>query len=362
MSETAAITRITSPDDPGLIRLCARLAELADRSDQLRIWPAEQLSLCGMAGVHEWFVDRPMGGQGWSDADVTRGYLRLAEACLTTAFILTQRSGAVRRIAVGEQPQLAERLLPDLVAGRTFATVGISHLTTSRRHLARPVLRAEPTPSGWRLDGFSPWVTGALYAQTIVTGATLDDGRQVLVAVPCDLPGVEPQLPLELVGLSASATGEVRFQGVTLSDECLLAGPVENVMARGAAGTGGLQTSALACGLSSAACGYLEREADRRSDLSGIAAAFRDEQQILARDLIQAAGGEASCSAEELRTRANRLVLRATQAALTAAKGTGYLSGHPVGRWCREALFFLVWSCPQPVAAAHLCELAGWAE
>jgi hypothetical protein len=25
----------------------------------------------------------------------------------------------------------------------------------------------------------------------------------------------------------------------------------------------------------------------------------------------------------------------------------------------REALFFLVWSCPQPVMQANLCELAG---
>ena len=29
------------------------------------------------------------------------------------------------------------------------------------------------------------------------------------------------------------------------------------------------------------------------------------------------------------------------------------------GRWCREALFFLVWSCPACVLSANLCELAG---
>ena len=71
-----------------------------------------------------------------------------------------------------------------------------------------------------------------------------------------------------------------------------------------------------------------------------------------------ARGGE-PCTKEQLRQRANSLVLRATQAALSAAKGTGYVVGHPAGRWCREALFFLVWSCPQPVANANLCELAG---
>ena len=42
---------------------------------------------------------------------------------------------------------------------------------------------------------------------------------------------------------------------------------------------------------------------------------------------------------------------------MIAAKGAGFVEGHPVGRWCREALFFLVWSCPQQVAEAGLCEL-----
>ena len=66
--------------------------------------------------------------------------------------------------------------------------------------------------------------------------------------------------------------------------------------------------------------------------------------------------------ASELRRRANSLALRASQAALAAAKGAGYVVGHPAGRWCREALFFLVWSCPAPVVQANLCELAGIAD
>jgi alkylation response protein AidB-like acyl-CoA dehydrogenase len=77
---------------------------------------------------------------------------------------------------------------------------------------------------------------------------------------------------------------------------------------------------------------------------------------------LKLAAGSGGCSPDELRARANSLALRATQGALTAAKGSGYVLGHPAGRWCREALFFLVWSCPQPVVAAALCELAGLAD
>jgi hypothetical protein len=80
----------------------------------------------------------------------------------------------------------------------------------------------------------------------------------------------------------------------------------------------------------------------------------------LARDLIAAAEGRADAPAPPaLRARANDLVLRCTQAFLTARKGSGFLLADPAQRWARQALFFLVWSCPSPVASAALREFAG---
>ena len=102
-----AATRIHSPNDAALATLCDRLAELATDLDKGGRWPTEQLRLCGEYGVYEWFLDVPFGGQAWSDEDVVRGYLALSAACLTTTFILTQRTGACRRIAGSENQQLA---------------------------------------------------------------------------------------------------------------------------------------------------------------------------------------------------------------------------------------------------------------
>lgn len=112
-------------------------------------------------------------------------------------------------------------------------------------------------------------------------------------------------------------------------------------------------------GLANVAIDYLQNEAGRRPELSEATEALQDEARVLEDQVLRMAAGEPICSNEELRTRANSLVLRSSQASLSAAKGTGYVSGHPAGRWCREAMFFLVWSCPQPVMAANLCELAG---
>jgi alkylation response protein AidB-like acyl-CoA dehydrogenase len=364
-NDVMTAARVTCPDDLSLKALCLELAELASELDKTGEWPTEQLNLCARSGVFEWFLDPIWGGQGWSELDTVRGYLALSGACLTTTFIITQRTGACRRIAGSENDQLRHLLLPPLAAGELFATVGISHLTTSRRHLRRPVLTAERVKGGFRLSGFSPWVTGALAAQYAVLGAdVVVDGEptseQILIAVPTDSQGVSVPPPAELVGVSASKTGPVQLDRVELSDQWLIAGPVQNVMASGiGATTGGHETSTLAIGLAAAAISFLHDEAARRDDLTPAYEALASEHQQLEYDLVAIAEGHPACSKEVLRQRANSLALRSSQAALSAAKGTGYVIGHPAGRWCREALFFLVWSCPQPVAAANLCELAG---
>ncbi|MGI9473187.1 MAG: acyl-CoA dehydrogenase family protein [Rubripirellula sp.] len=340
-------------------QLCDQLSEWSSRWVGIDDWPAESLRLCGASGVYRWFLPQAKGGFGWSDADQTRGYLRLAAADLTTTFVITQYMGAIRRIASSDNPQVANDWLSPLVEGKAFGTVGISHLTTSRRHLNRPVLRAEEKDDGYVLDGMSPWVTGAPHADIVVTGATLPDNRQILVAVPAHQKSIKAGPGNELVALSASCTDQVTFDQVHVDRSMLIGGPEENVLQSGiGARTGGLQTSTLAIGLSRAAVSYLADEASRREDLREASDELMREVDSLESRLLSASSGDSDCDASEIRGAANRLVLRTTQAALTAAKGAGFVNGHPVGRWCREALFFLVWSCPQPIAQAHLCELA----
>jgi alkylation response protein AidB-like acyl-CoA dehydrogenase len=357
--------RVQSPDDPSLGELCQQLSERAADLDRHPRWPAEQLRLCADYGVFEWFLDRRWGGQSWDEESVVRGYLALSAACLTTTFIITQRTGACRRIAGCNNNRLQEELLPGLAKGERFATVGISHLTTSRRHLGRPVLAATEVDGGFRLDGFSPWVTGGPAAHTLVLAATVVEDnvatdRELLVAISGGSAGLIVEPPLPLVGLSASCTGAVRLENVFAPREAIIAGPIPNVMSSGVgAGTGGHETSTLAIGLSNAAIEFLAAEAKQRDLLLAPAGALAEEHQALKADLLAIASGRNVCTKEALRGRANSLALRATQASLSAAKGNGYVVGHPAGRWCREALFFLVWSCPQPVANAQLCELAG---
>jgi len=351
---------VTVPRGDAMDALCEQLRRWSSRWTGVDGWPAEALKLCGQSGVYRWFLPAEVGGYGWDEADQVSGYLRLAEADLTTTFVITQYMGALRRIAGSRNRVVTDRYLEPAVAGEVFATVGVSHLTTSRRHFKRPVLLATETDGGYTFSGVSPWVTGVPHGELFVVGATLEDGRELLAAVPANLSGVRPGKGIELVALSASCTDKLEFDDVRIDQSLILAGPVNEVMSQGTGGTtGGLQTSTLAIGLSRAAVNYLADEASRRDDLRRAADELTADVDELESQLLAAAAGQPNCDTAEIRGEANRLVLRATHAALTAAKGAGYVSGHPVGRWCQQALFFLVWSCPQPVSRAHLCELAG---
>jgi alkylation response protein AidB-like acyl-CoA dehydrogenase len=67
----------------------------------------------------------------------------------------------------------------------------------------------------------------------------------------------------------------------------------------------------------------------------------------------------ATANTAELRGRINDLAVRATHAAVALYKGTALLLDHPAQRLAREAMFLLVWSCPNPVIDCTVDLLAG---
>jgi alkylation response protein AidB-like acyl-CoA dehydrogenase len=355
---------LSNDDEAKLRALAANLEELSGALVDVDDWPGHQLlELVAKAGVLRWGLPAEFGGVPVSDTAMLYAYETLASACLTTTFVLTQRNAACQRIVNSDNREIKAELLPRLCAGDSFATVGISHLTTSRQHLAKPAVSAVETPSGFVLNGTVPWVTGAPAAEHLVSGGTLDNGRQVLLAVPASLEGVEVKPPMQLLALSASQTATVAFTDVHVPRQYLLAGPVEHVMRIGGGGAGSLTTSALAVGVTRGVLARLANETARRPELIPIHKALDVECKEAADDLYASVTGVKTSSgavptSELVRQGANSLVLRAAQAYLAASKGAGFVCGHPAERAVREAMFFLVWSCPQPVVSAALREFA----
>ena len=234
-----------------------------------------------------------------------------------------------------------------------FATVGISAL--ARRG---PALRGRAIAVS--ICRVAPWVTGAEHADYLILGATLEDGRQLLGLVPRKAVGLSVGPPLELMALRGSLTAWVTCEEVLLEQAWVLAGPVEKVLQTGKGGAGGLETSCLALGVARAAVDMLAQEAKLRPNLAEMCERLVKAYARLRTELHGLAG--TPCSAEaatDLRAKANTLVLRATQSALATANGAGFVHPHPAQRLARQAMFFLVWSCPQPAATATLEALSG---
>lgn len=341
----------SSPPPPlDLVPLLDTLAGLANRTAVEGPWQSGAFAAAARHGLLAAFIPECDGGTGVGEAMIIDALVAIAERCLTTALAVTQWAAAVRILASASTGVRAP-LLPRLARGADPTTVGISQLTTSRRHLGRPALSASREGGDWRLDGLCPWVTGADSTQTIVTGAARGDGGQAFFVVTTDAAGLTIEPPLAMLALSGSRTSAVRFDGVRPT--AMIEAP-----ASGAARTGGLSTSALAVGASRAAVAVIAREAETRPGLVGVAAEFDGEVSALQGRLMTAAHrGLDPADRDRLRADANGLVVRAAQAALTATKGAGFVAGHPVERLVRESLFFLVWSCPQAVADAFLCDL-----
>ena len=150
----------TRPDVDALAALRAELAGLAPDTDRDGPWRSGAFERLVASGLAAGFIATEDGGSGATEAALLEALCGVASACLTTALVLTQWASACRIIATGPA-DLRAGLLPRLARGGETATVGIAQLTTSRRHVGTPALRAARRGStGW-LDGTCPWVTGA---------------------------------------------------------------------------------------------------------------------------------------------------------------------------------------------------------
>ena len=113
----------------------AHLAEIAQAADAGSAWPAASWDVLRNLGGLTWAIPEAYGGAGRNLEAMLGEYERLAAACLTTCFILSQRDAAVRRIIDSGNRDLCNELLPPLARGESFATVGhfaAHHLAAGR--------------------------------------------------------------------------------------------------------------------------------------------------------------------------------------------------------------------------------------
>lgn len=333
-------------DWPGVLDGIRRRAQGFDISGD---WPTIDLQALEATGAMRWSAPKDFGGEELPPLQLHLKYEQLATASLATALILTQRDAAVGLLTASHNASKRSTMLRRLAENKHFATVGIAQLTTSRQGSA-PALEATKVTGGYRLNGVIPWCTGAPMAHFIVAGAALDDGRQILFLMEPHLSGVTIDPVMQLVALRSTFTTSLRLTNVMLEERWLLRGPTDGgVLTRPNSLT--LGQTFLAMGLCRSAISLMaSHDSDRAR-----AAVVRFEAQLdpLRTEVLSLcqAGREPDAAAANARLRGacNDLVLRAAHAAVALFKGSALLPDHPAQRLAREAMFLLVWSCPNPV-------------
>ena len=302
-------------------QLHATIQQISD--DQ---FPQEQLRACGHAGLFH------------PDAALSPSQLfHIASISIPTAFVLSQYRGAAERIA---QWSNSDTVRNQIFSGAAYATLGISQLSTSHQHTA-PTLTAQKTPRGWHLQGFAPWVTGASHAQYFVLGAVWNTKKALFCVHKKHIQISEPPL---LHTLNQSNTTQVHIDSV-VDPVCLL-----HIFGDEAATqTGSLRSIAIAMGVTQQSIDLIAKQAQQRPNLKQTLSKIRMEHQKHITSL-----SNPDVDRITLRFRVNQLALKSAQKALVTSKGKGLLVGEKAGELCTQALFFLVWSCPQSVQNAHL--------
>jgi butyryl-CoA dehydrogenase len=250
-----------------------------------------------------------------------------------------------------------DRFLTPLASGAMLGAFGLTEpMAGSDAGGTRTTARRDG--EDWVIDGGKRFITNAGQAGLCVLTArtsTDDDGTARISAfiVPADSPGFEVGRLAEKVGLHASATGELRFDGVRV--------PASNLLGEEGAGFrsflegldgGRISIAALALGLAQAALDAAVPYAQTREQFGrpigsfqGVAFMIADmaTEVEAARALVHRAawpkdqGRDRALAAAQAKLFASEVSSRVTNAAIQVHGGYGYVEEYKVERYLRDA-------------------------
>jgi len=260
----------------------------------------------------------------------------------------------------GTQEQKQRYLVP-MASGEVLGAYGLTEPGAgSDAGGTRTTARLEDGPDGetWVLDGGKRFITNAGQAGTYVvtarTGETAKGDAEISAfIVPADTAGFSVGRLEDKLGLHASATGELRFEGARI--------PGANLLGERGAGFrmflkildgGRISIGALAVGLAQAGLDASIPYARTREQFGrpigtfqGVAFMVADMATEIeaARALVWKAawlkdqGRDYSLVAAEAKLFASEVSARATNAAIQIHGGYGYVTDYPVERFMRDA-------------------------
>jgi alkylation response protein AidB-like acyl-CoA dehydrogenase len=360
-----------------LVRLAETLAEeLATRAglhDREASFPHASLDALARAGYFTAPIPAEHGGLGVASVhDLVVASSRLARGDASVAIgvnmhlILLLNIVRRRQIAAGAGDERRARRfgawMEDVVRDGAIMAAAISERS---QDLTRPQTTATRTPAGWRIDGRKAFCTMSPAATVLLTAVTYVDEegaeRYGYAQIPADAPGVEIEGDWDALGIRASGSHSITFDGVEMPPSALRGGFavgdaaafMDRNLSAGlfhASASLGIAESAVA----TATAGVAQRgEPDARArmliagnfmDLGACRATIARAASLI--DDLHAANPAADAPDEDViavfaeaqaaKTFVNDVATRIVDRALALSGGAGYLNGSPLARAYRD--------------------------
>jgi alkylation response protein AidB-like acyl-CoA dehydrogenase len=195
----------------------------ADR-DLEREFPAELVAEMREMGLLGMFVPEPLGGAGFDLVSYVVAVEEISRICPSLGVTMSvTNSVCCWPILQFGSAGLEGRALPEL-AGGALGAFGLSE-PGAGSDVAGGRTRARRDGDEWVLDGEKSWITNAGLARWYVVFArTGEEGHRGLsaFAVPADAPGFRVGAPEHKLGLRASRTAPIFFDGCRIPADHLL--------------------------------------------------------------------------------------------------------------------------------------------
>lgn len=293
------------------------VAPKAQNWEDERRQPIETLRAASLAGFAGLEVPESLGGFGGRFRLKARIAEEMARDCFAFSFSLINHMGLAGKIARDAPPEIAERYLPEMLAGEAIGCTALTEPDAGSDFAAISTL-AKKVDGGWIINGEKAWITNAanaslmfLYAQTDPTAGWrgvagfLIDARE---------DGVSRVPPFEIMGGHAIGTGGFKLEDHFVPDIRMMSAPGDGFKAAmGGVNAARSYVATMSCGMTEAAIELAAKYASERAAFGGHISDFQGLRWRLA---------DAQTEVEAARLLAYRAVLaveEGTNAELPAA-------------------------------------------
>jgi alkylation response protein AidB-like acyl-CoA dehydrogenase len=197
----------------------------ADRIDQSRQFPRENLAALGKSGVLGLVVPKQFGGAGAGLAEMSQVIDTQAQNCASTAMVTLMHFCATAVIATRASDEVRQQLLPAISRGEHLSTLAFSE-AGSGGHFYAPVSEVRQSGSQKTLSAQKSFVTSAGEADSYVVSARKTGAagptESNLYQIPKAAAGFTAQGRFEGLGLAGNASAPMTLADVTIDDKARL--------------------------------------------------------------------------------------------------------------------------------------------